>query len=226
MIRYVEGSATEPSRQGNKIVAHVCNDVGRWGRGFVVSVSQKWPKAEASYRQWFKERSDDWPPAELGSVVFVPVEKESLPATCCMNVGEPGKAKSCDAKATKWYRHNSDVCSFCDDHPHVCGTPVTEADVGQTWVANMIAQHDVVTLNGTPPIRYDALRNCLSELRGMAVDCRASIHMPRIGCGLAGGEWSRVEQLIEQELHDIDVTVYDFPESKAAAPGARVAWRR
>ncbi|EPJ40147.1 hypothetical protein STAFG_2811 [Streptomyces afghaniensis 772] len=35
--------------------------------------------------------------------------------------------------------------------------------------------------------------------------------MPRIGCGLAGGKWSRVEPLIEERLirRGISVTVYD-----------------
>jgi hypothetical protein len=36
--------------------------------------------------------------------------------------------------------------------------------------------------------------------------------MPRIGCGLAGGEWSKVEPLIEEHLcgAGLAVTVYDF----------------
>jgi len=36
--------------------------------------------------------------------------------------------------------------------------------------------------------------------------------MPRIGCGLAGGAWTRVEPLIAETLlaADLDVTVYDF----------------
>jgi len=39
--------------------------------------------------------------------------------------------------------------------------------------------------------------------------------MPRIGCGLAGGDWSRIEPLIAETLcaSDIDVTVYDFEPS-------------
>ncbi len=39
----------------------------------------------------------------------------------------------------------------------------------------------------------------------------ASVHMPRIGCGLAGGKWSRVEPLVTERLakRDIAVTVYD-----------------
>jgi hypothetical protein len=36
--------------------------------------------------------------------------------------------------------------------------------------------------------------------------------MPRIGCGLAGGEWAHVEPLILETLcaANIVVTVYDF----------------
>ena len=36
--------------------------------------------------------------------------------------------------------------------------------------------------------------------------------MPRIGCGLAGGKWSVVEPLIEQQLvaAGVAVTVYDY----------------
>jgi hypothetical protein len=35
--------------------------------------------------------------------------------------------------------------------------------------------------------------------------------MPRIGCGLAGGDWSRIEPLIEEQLcaRGVQVTVYD-----------------
>lgn len=36
--------------------------------------------------------------------------------------------------------------------------------------------------------------------------------MPRIGCGLAGGTWDRVEPLVGERLvaRGIPVTVYDF----------------
>ncbi|GAA4206372.1 hypothetical protein GCM10022220_20020 [Actinocatenispora rupis] len=37
------------------------------------------------------------------------------------------------------------------------------------------------------------------------------MHLPRIGCGLAGGRWDRIEPLVAAELTDrgIPVTVYD-----------------
>ena len=36
--------------------------------------------------------------------------------------------------------------------------------------------------------------------------------MPRINCGLAGGNWNTIEQIIQKDLieRNIKVTVYDF----------------
>jgi hypothetical protein len=39
---------------------------------------------------------------------------------------------------------------------------------------------------------------------------RATIHMPRIGCGLAGGKWESVEPLIRIAIPTIEVFVYDL----------------
>ena len=44
-----------------------------------------------------------------------------------------------------------------------------------------------------------------------------SIHMPRIGCGLAGGDWKTIENIIQRTFVDIanvDVYVYDLKEQK------------
>ena len=39
------------------------------------------------------------------------------------------------------------------------------------------------------------------------------VHMPRIGCGLAGGSWDRIEPLIVESLtvRGIETFVYDYP---------------
>jgi hypothetical protein len=41
---------------------------------------------------------------------------------------------------------------------------------------------------------------------------RASVHMPRIGCGLAGGKWEEIEPIIERTLvaKGMTVVVYDL----------------
>ena len=86
----------------------------------------------------------------------------------------------------------------------------------RVWVANMIAQHGVLHKDdGTPPIRYGSLEDCLAELHLHARELEATIHMPRIGCGLAGGKWSEIEQIIERQLTHDDVYVYDFDTGDA-----------
>lgn len=154
-IEYVRGDATAPLGEGVRIVAHVCNDIGAWGKGFVLALSRRWPEPEAEYRAWHAgQRLGTF---ALGAVQFVPV-----------------------------------------------GTDIR--------VANMIAQHGIRRTASGPPIRYDALAVCLDRLVNGAVKLGASVHMPRIGCGLAGGEWSRIEPLILDRVcaRGVSVTVYDF----------------
>ena len=78
------------------------------------------------------------------------------------------------------------------------------------FVANMIAQHMTSPdANGVPPVRYLALTDALSKVNKIAEDIGATLLMPRIGCGLAGGEWEAVEAILE-EVVTVDVTVYDL----------------
>lgn len=64
-----------------------------------------------------------------------------------------------------------------------------------------------------PSIRYGALKTCLERLAQLAIERNASIHMPRIGCGQAGGNWNIVSEMITYFLCErgIKVTVYDPP---------------
>ena len=133
-IRYVTGDATAPEGPGPKIIAHICNDIGGWGRGFVNAISRRWPEPEQSYRAWHAQNGAQ--PFALGEIQLVPV---------------------------------------ADD----------------IWIANMIAQHGIRRKGGSPPIRYEALRSALKKLAAAAKEIGATTHMPRIGCGLAGGEWSK-----------------------------------
>lgn len=52
------------------------------------------------------------------------------------------------------------------------------------------------------------MRNIAAEAERLG----ASVHMPRIGCGLAGGKWEVVGKIIEEELvaRGIPTTVYDL----------------
>jgi O-acetyl-ADP-ribose deacetylase (regulator of RNase III) len=80
------------------------------------------------------------------------------------------------------------------------------------WVANMVGQRGLGPGRDGPPIRYEAVAQCLQQVAEKAVALGASAHMPRIGCGLAGGDWSRIEPLLEEHLcgRGVAVTVYDL----------------
>lgn len=153
-IKYIKGDATQPIGQGNRIIVHVCNDVGGWGRGFVMAISKRWKEPETSYREW----ATDPESFKLGEVQFVQVE------------------------------------------PTI-------------WVANIIGQRDVkVAKDGTPPVRYDAIKKALAKVGHFAHEINASVHMPRIGCGLAGGTWDQIEPGIIEGLTGTGImtVVYDF----------------
>jgi len=70
-INYVIGDATNPAGDDPKIIVHVCNDIGGWGRGFVVALSKRWPEPEQSYRAW--HRGEEKTLFALGEVQFVQV---------------------------------------------------------------------------------------------------------------------------------------------------------
>lgn len=156
-IEYLIGDATAPAIAGMKIIVHVCNDIGGWGRGFVLALSKKWPQPEAEYRRWYQDKAG----FELGNVQFVQVEPEVM-------------------------------------------------------VANMIGQRNIKATKEGPPVRYEAIDACLEKVSQKALDLGATVHMPRIGCGLAGGQWERIEPLVHKNLSErgIAVYVYDWAEAK------------
>ncbi|WP_240670308.1 Appr-1-p processing protein [Actinoplanes solisilvae] len=133
----------------------MCNDLGGWGKGFVLAVSRRWPEPERAYRQWHRGRSGN--DFGLGATQLVQVRPD-------------------------------------------------------VWVANMVAQHGMRTGSGGPPVRYDAVEQCLTTIGGHAQRLGATVHLPRIGCGLAGGRWNLIEPLVVAALcaRDVGTTVYDF----------------
>lgn len=82
-----------------------------------------------------------------------------------------------------------------------------------TTVVSMVAQRGYGP-SPTPRIRYSALESCLNQLAEIASGLGATVHMPRIGAGNAGGAWPIIEELIIDNLLDkgIMVTVYSLPD--------------
>lgn len=156
MINYVIGDATYPQGEGYKLIVHCCNNLGAWGSGFVVALSNRWPEPESAYRDQFNGLSR--PGLSLGDVQFVHVEKDIT-------------------------------------------------------VVNLIGQEGVgAPVDGIPPVRYDAIFKGMTKLAQFSEDTDFSLHMPRMGAGLAGGKWSIIEAIVDETLvaRGIPVTVYDL----------------
>jgi len=162
-ILYTTGDATRPQGPGNRLICHCCNDIGGWGSGFVVALSNRWAAPEKAYREWHRTGDCSGAPFELGEVQFVPVD---------------------------------------------------QTQGSQVWVANIIGQHKTIARGEATPVRYEALEKGFERVREFCQNCGFTAHMPRIGSGLARGDWSRIEEIINRVLVDegsIEVTVYDLP---------------
>jgi O-acetyl-ADP-ribose deacetylase (regulator of RNase III) len=74
-----------------------------------------------------------------------------------------------------------------------------------------------------PRIRYGALRESLLRVLEIANERHASVHMPRIGTGLAGGSWPVIEEIIGEVLtrSGVKVFVYDLPQGKEETKAQR-----
>lgn len=88
---------------------------------------------------------------------------------------------------------------------------------GGLTVANMIAQNGYPTPSRPDAVSYTGLARCLGGIRAVLLAERAQgmtriIHMPRIGTGLAGGTWDKIEPIINWRLGGFPVCVYDLPQ--------------
>jgi len=57
---------------------------------------------------------------------------------------------------------------------------------------------------------YDAIRSCMKLINsvGHVLKKDKTVAMPKIGAGLAGGNWDIIEQIIEEELTRVQPVVY------------------
>jgi len=131
-IKYVKGDATKPQGNGMKIVAHVDNDVGGWGRGFVLAVSKRWKVAETSYREWYKNRNTN--DFSLGAVQFVHVQDDVYVANM---VGQHGVYEQDGIPPIRYDALRSclkKVCDFAKGHNASIHSPRFGAGLaGGSW---------------------------------------------------------------------------------------------
>ena len=58
------------------------------------------------------------------------------------------------------------------------------------------------------PLDYEALTLCMRKINNVFEG--QHIGLPKIGAGLAGGDWNRIKSIIQTELKDCNVTVVNY----------------
>ena len=160
-ITYIKGDATKPvvnpinlnyyndNHNDNQLIIHICNNIGKWGLGFVLALSKRWKEPEMMYKSLNQY--------QLGTTQFVKIPNTNI------------------------------------------------------TVANMIAQNGINNKYSKKICRvdYEGLKKCLQQVNSYVLENKCSIHMPKIGTGLAYGDWSIIENLIKNTIdNNINVYVY------------------
>ena len=149
------------------------------------------------------KQGDATSPEETGNVIICHI---------CNNIGAWG-AGFVLALSKKWKEPERDYRIWSKKDTCYLGQVQFVKVTKNIVVCNMIAQHGVgIAKDGTPPIRYEALRICLRRVRAYAEDTDAVVVGPRMGSGLSAGKWPEIKKIIQEELCDkgIEVTIYDL----------------
>lgn len=179
-IEYIKGDATQPEicKDCINVICHCCNAFGGWGRGFVVPLGKRYPRAKMDYENFCKpyQDSNEHRSELMGQVCFSPVTSDLIVANL---IGQYFYSKN-----QRQYISQEGIL------PKFLPTPEGRF------------------------VCYEAIEKGFMAISDYAerVDRPTTVHMPRIGCGLAGGDWAEIERLIERYLcgNEINVKVYDL----------------
>jgi len=207
-ITYLKGDATLPQAKGVKLIVHINNTYGGWGKGFASALTSRYGKEPArAFRRWHKERNTNHE-FRLGAVQFLQLDNHIWLGNMVAQQGLGGKTarhktKSRHPKTTTTKKKKKEEE---EADPSVEGEgDEEEKDSSEGDTKKLDKAHGGANVK----VQYGALGECLRVVRKKAIGLDASVHMPRIGTGLGGGKWDVIEELILQHLKGLAVFVYD-----------------
>jgi O-acetyl-ADP-ribose deacetylase (regulator of RNase III) len=86
---------------------------------------------------------------------------------------------------------------------------VQYVDVDNKIIANCGTQKEYYP-RGVCHADYDAIKTVMEELKKYAECYSLSVAIPKIGAGLAGGNWDTIEGIVQEAFGDYPVTVYEL----------------
>lgn len=107
-------------------------------------------------------------------------------------------------KYKKWYESSKTN----PHHFHLGNIQAVRINESLT-IVNMLAQDGYKSDMNPVPLNYNALHLCLKQLRAFNKD-KIPIWMPKIGSGLGGADWLKIEQMIEKILINEEVIIFEL----------------
>lgn len=137
-----------------------------------------------------------------GDILRSPYKNIAHGVNCKDKMGS-GVAK---ALFTKYPEVKTSYHEFCSGVPELSRLgEVQPVDCGEVIVFNCFTQFNY-GYDNKKYVSYEAIVKCFKTLNMYLKG--QSIAIPRIGCGLAGGDWTVVRALIDELTPDLDVYVY------------------
>ncbi len=195
MINYIDGDLIKLALQGEfDVVVHGCNCFCTMGAGIAPQMAAAFGCDEFELEQTETEECDF-----NGGCYTIETG----------NRGDINKLGNIDYETKYlWFRHPR-----AKDGLAVAMGRYTEGqtDVKPLIVVNAYTQYKYGSNHSdgvAKPFDYEAFTLCMRKMNSLFA--RHHIGMPKIGSGLAGGDWSRIERIIDIELKDCRVTVVNY----------------
>src|SRR6056297_401088 len=127
----------------------------------------------------------------------------------CMCEMGAGIAKAIRDNFPEAYQADLDTKSGDKNKLGTCSYAICRVNDHQLVVVNAYTQYDYKQQRKDQVlVDYEAVRSCMRWIKQNYSGSR--IGLPRIGAGLAGGDWDRISRIIDDELGDEDVTLVEL----------------
>lgn len=222
-MKVVHGDLLKMAAEGDfDVIVHGCNCFCQMGAGIARPIRQKFPQAYIEDRKTV--RGDV---SKLGTYTFATVETSMIvPGTRLATNVDPAPASilltnshdernngsSCRSSTTsrdEWDGSRSGRENVKNDHlrPYHAGMSLSQHR--HTFViVNAYTQYDWRGGPGIVNVDYDAVRRVFSRI-GTDFNGRR-IGYPKIGAGLAGGDWRIISNIIDDALDGQNHTLVEF----------------
>lgn len=133
----------------------------------------------------------------------------------CLGVMGSGIASQVKEKYPEVYKGYYHYCKT-NTAEDILGTSLICQVNDKRYIANVFGQ---LAFGGDKVYTdYEALRHSLIEVRDFAKEHKLSVAIPcKIGCGLAGGDWNIVLDMIKEIFSDTETSIYEFNKKETYA---------